>query len=94
MTNNNRPADTLRDGKIKITIWRREYEKDGQTRAFYVAEPSCLYEKNGSLKDGHSFNKQQMLALSVLAKDAYERIGKLEADDKAKAKAKAEGGAQ
>lgn len=90
MTTNNKPIDKLRDGKIKITIWRKEYEKDGQIRVFYVAEPSCLYEdKNKKLQDGHSFNKQQLIALSKLAEDAYSRIRELEAEDKARAKAQA-----
>jgi len=81
----NEPAARLKVGKIKITIWRNEYEKDGKKKGFYAAVPSCLYEgREGKLQDGDSFNKGQLLVLQRLAGKAFDRMLELEAAEKAR----------
>lgn len=80
-----KPAETLRDGKVKATIWRNVVEKDGQTTVFFAGEPSVTYEdkKTGDLKDGHSLRTIQWLQLADLARDTYKRMRELEQAEKA-----------
>lgn len=74
----NRPVDTLRDGKLKATIWRNE----GETGAFYAVTLSRLFEKDDALHDGHSFTGGDLLKVAELARKAYEQIRQLKVEDR------------
>lgn len=74
-TGANRPADTLRDGWLKATIWRNESEKG----AFYTTKIAKTYEdRNGQLRDGQNFSRGDLPKIGLLANRAYERISQLE----------------
>jgi len=68
------PEDTVRDGNIKGTIWRRE----GPKNAFFTTELARTYrDKNGALKDTHSFNKDDLLRVAEVARRAHNRVSEL-----------------
>ena len=78
-TTNNKPADTLRDGALKVTIWARFGEKG----TFYTAEPSRTYTDDaGKYHNAHSLSGSEILRMAVLLHQAYTRIGELKAQDR------------
>ena len=69
-----RPADTLRDGNIKATIWERQ----GETGPFHATTLARTYrDEQGEYRDSHSFSGTDLLRVSELAKDAYHRTNEL-----------------
>lgn len=69
-----RPADTIRDGNIKATIW----ENQGEKGPYYSTVLAKTYEdRDGNLRDTHSFSGTDLLKVSELARDAYGRINEL-----------------
>lgn len=65
-----RPADTLRDGSLKATIW----ENRGENGTYYTTTLARTYEdKNGKLRDTNSFGGTDLLRVAELARDAYAR---------------------
>ncbi|MBK1883775.1 hypothetical protein JIN85_15255 [Luteolibacter pohnpeiensis] len=66
----NGPLETLRDGFLKVTLWRN----DGEKGPYFTASFSKTYEKDGELHDGHSFHSSDLLAISELARQAYAKI--------------------
>lgn len=77
------PADTIRDGNLKASIWRNE----GENSAFYAATFSRTYrDAEGQYRDSHSFGAGDLLKLSELARTAYTRTNELRRDDRAQAR--------
>ena len=75
--NSNKPKQTLRDGMLKATIW----ENQGEQGLFHTATLSKIFEKDGKLKDGHSFAGGDLLRIAELAKEAYHRIRRYRAEE-------------
>jgi len=74
---NDPPVAVLRDGMLKATIW----ENDGEHGVYYATVFAKSYEdKNGDLKDAHSFTGTDLLRLAELARQAYARVGALRAE--------------
>ena len=74
-----KPADTIRDGALKATIWKNESEKG----SFYSVNFTRTYkDKEDKLQDGDSFTGAELLRLSHLAAKAYDRVGILRSKDK------------
>ncbi|MBB5353699.1 hypothetical protein HNR46_003960 [Haloferula luteola] len=69
-TSHQGPAETLRDGFVKVTIWSNEGEKG----PFFTATVAKTYEKDGKYYDGHSFNASDLLVIAELARLAYQDI--------------------
>jgi len=67
---NNGPVDTLRDGALKATIWRRK----GESKDYFTTSFAKTYQdKEGNLKDGHSFGSADLLGVAELARQAHQR---------------------
>lgn len=80
MTNQkNQPADTLRDGALKATIW----QNFGDNGNFYSVEFSRTYtDQQGNFRDSHSLSGSEPLQLARLAHKAYDRIAELRGADR------------
>tara|TARA_R110002167_G_scaffold180854_3_gene381039 strand:- start:30 stop:416 length:387 start_codon:yes stop_codon:yes gene_type:complete len=77
------PADVIRDGNLKASIWRNE----GESGAFYATTFARSWrDENGEYRDGHSFVAADLLKLSELARAAYTRTNELRRDDVAQAR--------
>jgi hypothetical protein len=65
----NKPVDELFDGKLKVTIWK----KDGKHRPFYQTTWRNSYkdEATGEWKDTDSLGEDDLLPLRELLGDAY-----------------------
>lgn len=74
----NKPADTIRDGKLKATIWRNESDNG----TFYSVDFVRGYKDGEEWKDATSFNGSDCLQVANLATRAYNRILELKAQDK------------
>ena len=75
----NQPAQHLRDGKLKATIWRNRTEKGNR----YSVQLNRIFEdKNGLLKNSDSFSGSELLRISRLAQIAYDEIQILHEEDK------------
>ncbi|MBL4839071.1 MAG: hypothetical protein JKY34_16000 [Kordiimonadaceae bacterium] len=75
---NNGPVDTLRDGALKATIWKREGEK----RDYFTTSFAKTYQdKEGNLKDGHSFGSNDLLGVAELARLAHQRSMELKREE-------------
>lgn len=70
----NGPADTLRDGHLKASIWRNE----GERGHFFSTTLARTYEdRDGNLQDSQSFATNDLLRVSELARNAYTRSREL-----------------
>ena len=75
---NKGPVDTLRDGALKATIWRRESD----TKDYFTTSFAKTYsDKEGNLKDGHSFGQSDLLGVAELARLAHQRTAELKRED-------------
>ncbi|MEO0851905.1 MAG: hypothetical protein AAFY15_00155 [Cyanobacteria bacterium J06648_11] len=63
------PLDTIRDGSLKATIWKRETEN----RPFYSVELTRSYtDQDGKWHDASSFVGDELLRIARLAQLAYD----------------------
>lgn len=71
-TTTNTPLDTLRDGALKATIWRRE-QQDG--KPFYSVQLTRSYTDDaGKWHETGSFSGSELLRIARLADIAYSEI--------------------
>ncbi len=72
------PADVIRDGSLKATIWRNE----GEDGPFYSTSLARTFEdRDGNLRDAHSFSGSDLLKVSELARKAYDRTAELRREE-------------
>jgi hypothetical protein len=71
MASNNKPANMLRCGNIKATIWQNVSEK-GSFFATTFSRP--FKDKSGAWRNGTSFGLNDLEALVSIARDAKEWI--------------------
>lgn len=71
---NRPPADVIRDGALKATIWENQSEKG----AYFTTTLAKTYEdRNGQLRDTHSLSGNDLLRGSELLRQAYTRANEL-----------------
>jgi hypothetical protein len=70
----NGPADVLRDGNIKATIWKNERENGP---SFSTTFARTWQDEEGAYRDAHSFSGTELLRVSELARGAYARTNEL-----------------
>jgi len=64
------PADTLRDGRVKATVW----ERDAETGPAYATKVTRTYtDKDGQPRDTAYLSGADLLRASRVAEKAYER---------------------
>lgn len=79
MSDKQPPADVIRDGNIKATIWKRESDEGG---GFFNTTFSRTYkDEEGNYRDTGSFGANDLLRLSELARSAYGRVRELRRED-------------
>ena len=71
MATNNKPANTLRCGNIKATIWENTSEK-GPFFSTTFSRP--FKDQSGAWRDGTSFGLNDLEALVIVACEAKEWI--------------------
>ena len=77
-----KPADAIRFGRVKATIWMNTTE-DGQYR--YSVVFSRIYREGDQWKSTHSFGRNGLLLLAKVADLAHTRVSALRQDDAAEA---------
>lgn len=70
----NGPADVLRDGNIKATIWKNERENGPSYNTTFAR---TWQDESGAYRDSHSFSGSELLRVSELARGAYARTNEL-----------------
>lgn len=79
------PAEVIRDGNLKASIWRNEGEKG----AFYATTFARTYrDDEGQYRDSGSFIASDLLKLSELARSAYTRTNALRREERMQARDK------
>lgn len=73
----NTPEDTIRDGRIKATLWRNEGEKGPYVSTDFSRS---WQDGEGQWHDSRSFGLGDLLGLSELARTAYGRGREIERD--------------
>jgi hypothetical protein len=73
-SDNNGPADVLRDGNIKATIWKNERENGPSYNTTFAR---TWQDESGAYRDSHSFSGTELLRVSELARGAYARTNEL-----------------
>lgn len=73
----NTPEDTIRDGRIKATLWRNEGEKGPYVSTDFSRS---WQDSEGQWHDSKSFGLGDLLGLSELARTAYGRGREIERD--------------
>lgn len=68
----NRPVDTLRDGALKLAIFRNERE----TGASFSVRPGRVYtDEAGNVRETGSLSGSELIRMSRLLEKGYDRIG-------------------
>lgn len=67
----NRPVETLRDGNLKAAIWENEREDKTMQN---VQFRKSYRDQDGQYRDTDSFGSNDLLRLSRLAEQSYDRI--------------------
>ncbi|MEO1525497.1 MAG: hypothetical protein AAFX06_08670 [Planctomycetota bacterium] len=80
-TNTNKPADTIRFGTLKGTIWRNP-GKDGKPPYYSVNYSRGYTDERGDWRDTDSLSEADNLKLGVLHTNVANRIIALKAADK------------
>ena len=70
-----RPAETLREGPLKATIWRNESENDPYHS---VTVPRTYKDRESNLKDTHSIRGKDLRGLSDLARRTHQDVSQRE----------------
>ncbi|MEM7721480.1 MAG: hypothetical protein AAF376_03825 [Pseudomonadota bacterium] len=74
----NTPVTTFRNGRLKATVWENQNDK-GET--YFSTTLAKTYEdRNGQLKDSHSFGKGELPRVEKLAAKSFDFILDLEHD--------------
>lgn len=64
----NKPIETLRDSRLKASIWENESEKG----PYYTVTLAKIYEdKDGHLQETQSFSASELLRVAELAREAH-----------------------
>ena len=64
----NKPIETLRDSRLKASIWENESEKG----PYYTVSLAKIYEdKDGHLQETQSFYASELLRVAELAREAH-----------------------
>ena len=85
------PAEVIRDGNLKASIWRN----DGEKGPFYATTFARTWrDEEGQYRDSSSFVASDLLKLSELARSAYTRTNALRREDRAQDAAKDRGTAE
>ena len=72
------PADTLRDGNVKATIWQNEGDKG----AYYSTTFSRTYkDEKGEYRETQSFSSNDLLRISELARQAHHQTNEMRQRD-------------
>ena len=83
-----KPAETIRDGAIKATIWKNQGEKG----VFFSVNFTRTYtDTDGNFHDGDSYTGTQILQVARLAERAYERVSELRQAEKSRTENQEEG---
>lgn len=72
----NIPHETLRDGFLKVTIWKNQGDKG----VYFTASPAKTYEKDGELSDCNSYSDMEILRMAELNRQAYKRMRELRSE--------------
>lgn len=73
MSNENKPTpvETLRDGRLKATVW----ENQNENGSYHSVSLAKTYEdKQGRLQDSHSFTGSELLRIAELARESHSLI--------------------
>ena len=69
-----KPAEVIRDGNLKASIWRNQNENG----AYYTATFSRSYkDENNNWHDSQTFFRNDLLRIIELGRQAYGRIAEL-----------------
>ncbi len=71
----NQPEAIIRDGVLKITIWKNQRGEDG--KIFYSANLTKSYRDGEEWKETDSYNSEDLLKISNLMQQAYNKITQL-----------------
>ena len=76
----NKPLETLRDGPLKVSIFRNQ----GENGAFYTLDPGRIYtdEKSKEVREVSSLSGSEPLRMAHLLTKGYERVGQFREQDK------------
>ena len=79
--NNNKPIITLRDGRLKIAIWKNTKSKGPK---YSVTSPVRIYcDEEGNWHETSSLSGTELLQAHTLLMDAYSKIHDFRIADKA-----------
>lgn len=73
----NQPLETLRDGRLKATLW----ENRSDNGIYHTVTLAKTYEdKDGQLKETHSFTGSELLRIAELVRESHGLIRSLRRD--------------
>jgi len=84
---NNKPVETLRDGALKLAIFKNERENGTS----FAMEPGRLYtDSQGQIRESKSLSGSEPIRMARLLNKGYDRIGEFRYEMKQAQKAELE----
>lgn len=81
----NKPIDTLRDGALKVAVFRNEYEQGPS----YSVQPGRIYtDDQGNIRESTNFRAGEALRLAHLMTRAHDRVAEHKEQMKAASRTK------
>lgn len=74
----NKPALKLRDGRLKLTVWKNASEEG---KSFYSSVLTRSYKEGEEWKESSSLSPEDLLPAARILSEAYGRILALRRDD-------------
>ena len=68
MSETNKPIDTIRDGRLKASIWKNEGENGPYLSVTFA---KTYTDKNDQPRDSQSFSDTDLLKVAEIAREAY-----------------------
>ncbi|UYV12393.1 MAG: hypothetical protein NCW75_13975 [Phycisphaera sp.] len=70
----NKPAETIRDGSLKATIWKNPPKTGDDKGPFYSVQITRTWrDEHGTYHDSDRFSRSELLRVARLANRAYDR---------------------
>lgn len=75
----NAPLGTLRDGRLKATVW----QNDSETGPYHTVTLAKIYEDSaGNWQESNSFSAGDLLRVAELARRAYNKVADIRQEQK------------
>jgi hypothetical protein len=80
--NENKPLREIRVGRVCASVWRNEYERDGEKQAFLSTTIRKLYtDKSGQWRSSTRFSRRELEDAAKVIQDVLDYVALVETQE-------------